>query len=537
MSAGRDVAPRPSPSRAEPPRLGDLIVRLELRGLLRTVLPAGSPAPAAVPIEGITHDSRQVRPGWLFVALRGQHRDGHDHAAEAAAAGAAALLLERAVPGSGIPQVLVSDGRAALAAAAAWFHGDPSHHLGVVGVTGTDGKTTTATLVRSMLEACDIGTGLMGTIDTVVGGRSLGNPGRATTPEAPEVQARLRQMVEAGDRFVVLEATSHGLAQERVAEVAWDVAVFTNVTHEHLEFHRTVEAYRAAKRRLFERLEAGPANPEKGLGKHAVINRDDPWADLYLEAAREAGARIVRYGAGDVDAEVRATGVRESAGVLAIRVRTPRWEHEISIRLAGRFNVHNALAAVGVGEALALDPAGVRRGLESLERVPGRMELVDAGQPFRVVVDYAHTPDALAKALDDLAPLAASGGGGLIAVFGSAGDRDVEKRAMMGRVAGRRCRLVVVTDEDPRSEDREAILDRIASGAEQEGRVRDRDLLLIADRACAIAAAIEAARPGDVVLLAGKGHERTIEMADGPVAWDEAGAAREALGALGYAAT
>jgi UDP-N-acetylmuramoyl-L-alanyl-D-glutamate--2,6-diaminopimelate ligase len=206
----------------------------------------------------------------------------------------------------------------------------------------------------------------------------------------------------------------------------------------------------------------------------------------------------------------------------------------VRLALAGRYNVHNALAAIGVGEALELDPEAMRAGLEALARVPGRMEPVDLGQSFRVLVDYAHSPEALAKALDAVAPLAAAGGGGLIAVFGSAGDRDTAKRPMMGRVAGERCRLVVVTDEDPRSEDREAILDAIAEGAERAGRVRGHDLLLIADRAAAIAEAIEQARPGDVVLLAGKGHERSIEMADGPVPWDEAAAARAALTALGF---
>ena len=334
--------------------------------------------------------------------------------------------------------------------------------MGVVGITGTDGKTTTAYLVRAMLEACGLATGMLGTIDVVAGGRSLGNPGRATTPEAPELQGHLRQMVDAGDRWAVVESTSHGLAQERVGEVAYDVAVHTNVTHEHLEFHRTPEAYRAAKRRLFERLAVGPSNPDKGYGKHAVVNLDDPHADLFVTAAAEAGATLHGYGVDpDGASTIRAMSVREGAG-LSLMVRTPRWQDEVRVQLAGRFNVHNALAAIGVGEALDLDPAAMRRGIGSLERVPGRMETVDLGQPFLVVVDYAHTPEALAKALDALSPQALAAGGRLICVFGSAGDRDVAKRPMMGRVAGERCRLVVVTDEDPRSEDRSAILDAIA---------------------------------------------------------------------------
>jgi UDP-N-acetylmuramoyl-L-alanyl-D-glutamate--2,6-diaminopimelate ligase len=513
--------------------LAELVGRLEARDQLRSVPPARVPL-SGVLVEGVTHDSREVRPGDLFVAVPGAHHDGHDHAAAAVAAGACALVLERAVATPGVPQVLVHAARPSLAVAAAWSAGDPSHHLGVVGITGTDGKTTTAYLVRSMLEACGFPTGMLGTIDVVVGGASLGNPGRATTPEAPELQAHLRAMVDAGDAFAVVEATSHGLAQDRVAEVAWDVAVHTNVTHEHLEFHRTPEAYRAAKRRLFARLAAGPGDPDKGFGKHAVLNLDDPWVDVFRDAAREAGAAIVGYGAAPgSDAAIRATAVREGDR-LEVVVRTPRWQAPVRLALAGRYNVHNALAAIGVGEALELEPEAMRAGLEALERVPGRMESVDLGQPFRVLVDYAHSPEALAKALDAVAPLAAAGGGGLIAVFGSAGDRDTAKRPMMGRVAGQRCRLVVVTDEDPRSEDRAAILDAIAEGAEHAGRVRGHDLLLIADRTAAIATAIDHARPGDVVLLAGKGHERTIETAAGAVAWDEAATARDALAALGY---
>jgi UDP-N-acetylmuramoyl-L-alanyl-D-glutamate--2,6-diaminopimelate ligase len=515
--------------------LAELVGRLEARDLLRSV-----PGPAVplggIAVHGVTHDSRGVEPGDVFVAVPGAHHDGHDHASAAVAAGASALVLERAVPTPGAPQLLVHAARPARAASAGWFEGDPSQRLGVVGVTGPDGKTPTCYLIRTMLEACGLRTGTLGTIDVIAGGVSLGNPGRATTPEAPELQGHLRAMVDGGDRFAVVEATSHGLAQDRVAEVAWDVAVHTNVTHEHLEFHGTPEAYRAAKRRLFERLVVGPANPDKGLGKHAVVNQDDPWVGVFMDAAHEAGAAVLGYAAAPgADAQIRATAVREGAR-LEVSVRTPRWQAVVRLALAGRYNVHNALAAVAVGEALELDPAAMRAGLEALERVPGRMESVDLGQPFRVIVDYAHSPEALGKALDAVAPLAAAGGGGLIAVFGSAGDRDTAKRPMMGRVAGARCRLVVVTDEDPRSEDRASILEAIAEGAERAGRVRGHDLLLIADRAAAIAEAIDQARPGDVVLLAGKGHERTIETADGPIAWDEAATARDALRVLGFGA-
>lgn len=513
--------------------LGAFVAALEARSLLRTVLPGRGGPPAVVPIHEVVYDSRRARSGTLFVAVPGGHADGHDFASDAVARGAVAVIAERAIPALGVPQLLVEAARPALAVAAACLHDQPSHGLGIVGVTGTDGKTTTSFLIRAMLEACGLRTGLVGTVDVIVGGEQLGNPARATTPEAPELQAHLAAMRRAGDRFAVVESTSHGLAQDRVAEVAYDVAVLTNLSHEHLEFHRTPEAYRAAKRRLFQRLAVDATNPEKGWGKSAVLNRDDAVADDYATAAREAGARIIGYGV-DPSAEVRALRIQEDAQRLRVTVRAPRWEASVALRLAGRFNAHNALAAVAVGEALDLDPTGMRAGLEGLGGVPGRMERLDLGQPFAVLVDYAHTPGALAVVLDNVAPLAAAGGGGLIAVFGSAGERDLQKRPMLGAAAGERCRLVVLTDEDPRREDPRSILEQIAVGAERAGKRRGQDLLLILDRRAAIRAALAAARPGDVVLLAGKGHEKTIEVGGGTVPWDERTAAFDALRELGY---
>ena len=432
--------------RAVPP-LGDLIRTMESRGLLRTLIPGGGRPPSELLVGQVTMDSRLVRRGTLFVALGGQHVDGHEFATEAARAGAVAIVGERATPGLGVPQILVNASRPALALAAGWFNGYPSRRMGVVGITGTDGKTTTAFLVRSMLEGCGEQTGLLGTISVIAGGVDRGNPGRATTPEAPELQAHLRAMAESGDEYAVVESTSHGLAQDRVGEVAYDAAVMTNVTHEHLEFHRTHEAYRAAKRRLFEALEVSAANPDKGWPKTGIVNADDRWADEFAAATRGAGARVLTYGT-SAGADVRAESVEEDQRGIRMQVVTPRWRGPLRIKLAGHFNVYNALAAVAVGEVFRLDPPKLRAGLESLAGVPGRMERVELGQPFRVIVDYAHTPEALANVLDNLAPLAAAGGGGLIAVFGSAGDRDRLKRPMMGRVAAERCRLVVVTDED-----------------------------------------------------------------------------------------
>jgi UDP-N-acetylmuramoyl-L-alanyl-D-glutamate--2,6-diaminopimelate ligase len=523
----------------EPKALGGLVERLDherrLRGARDTGRAIAAAALSGVGVRGVAFDSRAVRPGMLFVAVPGLHVDGHDFVAVAEAAGAVAALVERAVPDVSMPQLVVERSQSVLASAAGWWFGDPSRELAVVGVTGTDGKTTTSFLAVAALEAAGVSSGLIGTVDTKIGEIRESNNEHATTPEAPVLQAALRAMVGAGNAAAVVETTSHGLALERVGGIAYDVAILTNLTHEHLELHGTWEAYRSAKLSLFERLHEGPSNPRKRWPKTAVVNADDPSAGLFAGVAQEAGARIVTYGT-DPSADVRATGVEEDARRLHVEYVAPGGSAALDLRLAGRFNVHNALAVVALGEAIGLDAGAVRAGLEGVSGVPGRMERIEAGQPFGVVVDYAHSPASLRTVLELLAPWAAARGGELIAVFGSAGERDTEKRPMMGRIAGERSRLVVVTDEDPRGEDREAILEDIAAGAEAVGRRRGTDLLLIPDRATAIGAAFERARPGDVVLLAGKGHERSILGPDGPAPWDEVAAARQALDSLGYRA-
>jgi UDP-N-acetylmuramoyl-L-alanyl-D-glutamate--2,6-diaminopimelate ligase len=528
-------------------RLGALIERLEAEGRFRSVrIPGRSPeeAPAAtmavgaLPVRGIGFDSRRVRTGSVFVAVPGEHVDGHEFVAAAVALGAAAVVVERPVAGLATPQIVVDSARAALAVAAAWWYGDPSRELGVVGVTGTDGKTTTSVLAAAVLEASGISTGLSTTAEIKVGDLRGANPEHVTTPEAPQLQRTLRAMVDAANRAAVVETTSHGLALERVGAVAYDIAVFTNLTHEHLELHGTFEAYREAKLSLFRRLR-DDVLPRKNLPRQwprvGIVNHDDPSGPLFEAAAASAGAAVIKYGFSP-EAQVRAVRVEEDARRLRIEVQTPRWSGEVTLRLVGRFNVHNALAAIALGEALELEPAAVRAGLSGVRRVPGRMERVDCGQPFGVIVDYAHSPASLQVVLDELEPLAAAGSG-LIAVFGSAGERDVQKRPMMGRIAGERCRLVIVTDEDPRGENRESILDEIASGAEAAGKRRGKDLLCIPDRRDAIAAAFERARLGDVVLLAGKGHEQSIIMSDGPRAWDERSEAVAALELMGFRRT
>jgi UDP-N-acetylmuramoyl-L-alanyl-D-glutamate--2,6-diaminopimelate ligase len=489
-------------------------------------------------VRGITDDSRSVRPGWLFVAVPGFHVDGHDFVVRAAAAGASAAIVEREIPGVGIPQLVVDRASRALAGAAGWWYGDPSRELGIVGVTGTDGKTTTSFLALAALEAAGLSTGMIGTVETKVGPYRERHEAHVTTPGAPELQATLRAMAVHGNVAAVLETTSHALELERVLGVAYDAAIFTNLTHEHLELHGTFERYRAAKLRLFEALAVGRDNPTKTVGgrrwpKLAVINGDDPAAEWFAAAARASSATVITYGTGPT-VDVRATDVEEDAQGLHIRCAAPAGPAALDLRLAGRFNVHNALAVVALGEGLGLDPAAVRAGLEAVTGVPGRMERIDAGQPFVVVVDYAHSPASLELVLDLLAPVASARGGGLIAVFGSGGERDTAKRAAMGRIAGVRCRLVVVTDEDPRGEDRNAIVDEIVRGATSAGRRTGVDVLGIPDRREAIAVAFARARPGDVVLLAGKGHEPTILYADHAIPWDEAGVARETLRAMGW---
>ena len=528
------------PAQARP--LLGLIDRLHAGGGLRgareggrAIGPSGL---AAVEVRGATDDSRTLEPGMIFVAVPGLHVDGHDYVERAAGRGAAVAIVERPLPEVALPQLIVEKAAIGLAMAAAWWYGDPSREIGVVGITGTDGKTTTSFLAVAALEAAGLSSGLIGTVATKIGRSRESNPEHMTTPGAPFLQRALRAMVRAGNGAAVVETTSHGLAADRVAAIAYDVAILTNLTHEHLEFHGSWEAYRDAKLSLFERLAAGPSNPVKEVAgrpwpKAAVVNADDPNAGAFVGVAQEAGARIVTYGT-DPSADVRAVRVEEDTQRLRISYEAPGGVATVELRLAGRFNVHNGLAVVALGEVLELDGSAVRDGLAGVEGVPGRMERLDAGQPFGVVIDYAHSPASLEKVLGLLAPLAAARGGEVIAVFGSAGERDTEKRPMMGRIAGRLCRLVIVTDEDPRGEDPLAILDAIARGAEAAGKRRDHDLLLIRDRPTGIAAAFERARPGDIVLLAGKGHEQSIIGPDGPVPYDERTTALEALAAMGF---
>ena len=474
-----------------------------------------------IPVGEVTqlaYDSRRVGPGTLFFAVPGIHVDGHAFAATAAEAGAIGLVVERELPGIEVPQLVVDRTRRALADAAdAWF-GRPSQQLTVIGVTGTDGKSTVTALTAELLWACRRHPGQIGTVFTGIFDDLELNAERNTTPESLELQALLARMVAAGNDSVVLEATSHGLALERTRNCRFDVGVVTTVTSEHLEFHGTVENYRAAKARL---IEEAPI---------AVLNADDASFDYFNERAR---GRVITY-AIDTEADLRAGDLEADADGTSFRLEAPRWHGAVRIGLPGRFNVSNALAALAVIEALGLDVHHATLALSDTAGVPGRMERVDAGQPFAVIVDYAHTADSLLKVLEMLRPVTA---GRLIAVFGSAGERDPTKREPMGRVAAELADFVVVTDEDPRLEDPAIVNQQIAAGARAMGCVDGESLWVIDDRREAIGHAIDMAQEGDVILLAGKGHEASMFYGTEKRVWDDRVAAREALAAAGWSAS
>jgi UDP-N-acetylmuramoyl-L-alanyl-D-glutamate--2,6-diaminopimelate ligase len=480
-------------------------------------------------ITGLAYDSRRVKPGALFFCVSGLRSDGHDHARAAVAAGAVAVVAERSL-GLGVPEVIVGDARAAMAPVAARFNGYPSARLRVVGVTGTNGKTTTAFLVRTLLEAAGEQCALIGTVKTVVGGRDEELPG--TTPEAIDLQAAFARMLEAGDRACAIEVSSHALELHRADAIGFAASIFTNLTQDHLDFHPSMEGYFAAKRRLFEldpgipvvnlddehgrRLADGLARPvtfaidQAGDGKrrsHSHRRVGDGGRSSHSDR------REVDYTARDVSFTL--TGARF---VLACA----EGEVELQSPLPGRFNVSNVLGALAAAHRLGVPLATIAAALPGIEPVPGRFQPVDEGQDFAVLVDYAHTPDSLENVLVTARALTA---GRLICVFGCGGDRDRGKRPQMGEIASRLADLAVVTSDNPRSEDPRAIIGEILEGAAGPGAVES-----LVDRREAVVRAIELAEPGDVVVIAGKGHEQGQEFADGEKRpFDDVLVARDAL--------
>jgi UDP-N-acetylmuramoyl-L-alanyl-D-glutamate--2,6-diaminopimelate ligase len=527
----------------------------------------------AVEITVITADSRQVQPGALFVAYEGVSVDGHDFIGQALAGGAVAAVGEKgwraigargegretressSLPSSSsFPYIRVRNGREALAHLSAAWHGYPSRRLKMIGVTGTDGKTTVANLIHAVLTAAGHRTGMISTVSALFGEESCGTGLHTTTPDAPDVQAYLARMVAAGSEYGVLEATSHGLAQHRVVACDFDVAVVTNITHEHLDFHGSHDAYVAAKALLFESLSRGHRKP--GVPKIAILNADDSSfarlqsipADVQLTYGRSESADVsavnIRYmpSATRFTVEVRRTAAhrcqrksgktgtfilrsfRSSADDVGEAAHSLSSSFELETSLIGEYNVYNCLAAVAVGLSQSIEVEAIQRGIAGMKGVIGRMERIDEGQKFLAFVDFAHTPRALEVALETVRGLT---DGQVIVVFGCAGLRDVQKRAWMGRIAGRLADRVVITAEDPRTEDE--IMAQIAHGCQEAGRQESEDYWRIGDRAEAIAFAVRMAEAGDVVIVTGKGHERSMCFGSDDEPWSDHAALRAAL--------
>ena len=475
---------------------------MELDALIRALAPSDVIGRRPVEITDLAYATGRVRDGALFFCVPGARVDGHDLAADAAAAGAAALVVERPVDVA-VPQLVVESARAAMAVAADAFFGAPTERLAVAGVTGTNGKSTTTYVLRSILEAGGRRTGLVGTVEWVVGGASRAAP--HTTPEAIDLQRIFREMLDAGDEAVALEASSHGSHYRRLDRVRFDALVFTNLTQDHLDLHGDMEEYFQAKRRLFTGVVPPPA----------AVNVGDPYGRrLADELAGAHRAPLVTFGLRP-EAEVRADGLEVGARgssftAAGIPIETP---------LLGVFNVENVLGAIAAALLLDVDEDAIVEGVRATAGVPGRFEAVDEGQDFAVVVDYAHTPDALATVLGAARPL---GSGRLVVVFGAGGDRDREKRAQMGRIARELADTVVVTSDNPRSEDPLAIVEEIVQGT-------GIDVEIDPDRRSAIDAAIAGASAGDVVVIAGKGHEQGQEIAGVVHPFDDREVARAAL--------
>jgi len=499
-------------------KLEDLLTELpntSFNGDLGHTLPAD--------ITGLTSDSRQVEPGMLFVAYAGKSLDGHRYIPQAVERGAAAVVGEQTRPTdlpAEVEYVQVPDGREALALLAAAWHGHPSRQMTVIGVTGTDGKTTTVNLIRSILSAAGRKTGMVSTVNALIGDEELDTGLHTTTPDAPQIQALLARMVEAGAEVAILETTSHGLVQHRVTGVDYDVAVVTNVTHEHLDEHGTWEQYCDAKARLFEMLSTAARKP--GVPKVAVLNADDA---SYPRLSPIPADVQLAYGL-EAPADVTAVDVVTTAAGTSFTVRAPRKTFELRSPFVERYNLYNVLAAISATLALDAPVTAIRAGVAAFKGVAGRMERVEEGQDFAAIVDFAHTPAALESALR---ALRAQTQGRLIAVFGCAGLRDTYKRAAMGRVSGELADVTVITAEDPRTEDLDAIMDQIARGCEAAGAREGETCFKIADRGAAISFACRLAQAGDTVVAAGKGHEQSMCFGTVEYPWDDRLAMRAAL--------
>ena len=499
---------------------------MKLGALLDATKIAVPEGAAAIDIRQIAYDSRKAKEGALFVAVPGFHRDGHVFATDAVGRGAVAVVAEHPIDVR-VPVAIVPDARAALADIASEFFDHPTRKLKLAAVTGTDGKTTTVHLVSDVLEASGAKTGFATTVDFKVADHEWKNDTRQSTQEAVEVQEFFAELLVAGGTWGVLEATSHPLALRKLRGTEVDVAVFTNLSPEHLDFHGSLQKYLEAKGMLFAML---ATSTDKGIPKTAVLNGDDShWRYL---ADRAEGAKVVTYGI-EALCDVQGAVLSSDASGSRMRITAAGQSVEFTLPLVGRFNVHNALAAAAAGLAAGATLQHARDALSRARAVRGRMERVESGQPFNVIVDYAHTPESLDKVLGLLRPLTK---GKLIAVFGSAGERDRAKRPALAEIASKYADLFVITQEDPRLEDPATILAEIEQGAIHAGKQKGTDYLVIDDRHEAVSEAIRRATADDTVLLAGKGHEESIIVGEEKRPYDEATAARDALKTLGFGA-
>lgn len=469
-------------------------------------------------VTGVTYDSRLVEPGSAFVAVTGTRLDGHSFVPGAVQAGAGGIIAERDVS---VPAhtgfAIVADSRKALSWVSMRFYGHPSRELLVAGVTGTKGKTTTCHLLKHVLDAAGEAAGLVSTAGNLVGCQE--RPVSRTTPESSDLQRLLREMVQAGCSAAVVEVSSHALSLHRANDVLFDVAILTNIGRDHLDFHLTMEDYIAAKGRLFSMVSRRTRDKARVLPSVSVINMDDPY---YSEFASLAATGLVTYGLA-ADALIRASDIRSDQRGSSFNLFFGHRKEEIRLSLPGAFNVYNALAAAAAGFGLGLPVDAIVQGLESARGVRGRAQLIDEAKEFAVVVDYAHTPESLGDILSASREVSQ---GRLIAVFGCGGDRDKGKRPLMGKIAGDLCDVVVITNDNPRTEDEDQILDQIEEGI---GRSSCASYLRIKDRREAIFEAIGRARPGDTVVIAGKGHETSQTFKDKIVHFDDAEVAREAI--------
>jgi UDP-N-acetylmuramoyl-L-alanyl-D-glutamate--2,6-diaminopimelate ligase len=478
-----------------------------------------------VPVTGLTGDSRKIQPGNVFVAWVGGTQDGHRFIDNALENGAVAVVGTRNLAGLEVPYIRVKNSQIALARLAAAFYDFPGRKLTVIGVTGTDGKTTTANLIHSVLMHNELKSGMISTLGAVIGNEMIDTGFHVTTPDAPDVQRYLAQMVEAGMTHVVLETTSHGLDQHRVDSAEFDIAVVTNITQEHLDYHHSYENYRAAKGRLFSLLSKTASKPQ-GNPRLAILNRED---DSYTYLAELAGENQLSYGL-SADAELRAQNIENRPNGLHFVVAGAGFRLSVNTQLVGLYNVYNCLAAFAVGaNGLGLDLEAVRDGIAEFPGAPGRMERIDMGQPFTALVDFAHTPNALRNVLATARELT---DGKVIVVFGSAGLRDRMKRSVMAEISAELADLSVLTAEDPRTESLDAILQEMAAGLERKGGVEGESYLVVPDRGEALRVAVSRANPGDLVIACGKGHEQSMCFGEIEYPWDDRTALRAALAGL-----